>query len=396
MAATPSVKPPVSPSPSPSERWAPHKLAAESLAAPTAPPSAHADRVVYGFMQPLLGARLLFRDRDLMRAALLPTAVVAAFCVLVAIVAPSSYRPGAMVRRFYQTFAFLAPLPSLFLAKYYARMAVLARHKLGFSQALPCYEPLRRAVWRTVGQTLLVAVGLIPVTMVLMLVPLVGRLAINALGAMWALHWIVVDAFDSTRTLAPGQTLADLDALSLAAPRPWFVRLLEAAAARLPFGGGLLRWFAGRCDRLARPFREEIALVEAHPSLMVGFALSTAALLATPVLQLLFRPIVLIGAAHVNGRLEHQPPALTDGGAADGAHGTGTTSGDTVAAASQHAVAVAMGTAAAHGATAAHGGAASTGAADTTRPTADATSAAATADAPVAAAASPKSTADDA
>ena len=35
---------------------------------------------------------------------------------------------------------------------------------------------------------------------------------------------------------------------------------------------------------------------------MIGFALSTAALVATPVLNLLFRPIVLIGAAHVLGR----------------------------------------------------------------------------------------------
>jgi hypothetical protein len=320
MAATPPVMPPVSPSPPPSERWAPHKLAVESLATPTAPPDAHADRVVYGFMQPLLGVRLLFRDRELMRAALLPTAVVAAFCAVVAIVAPSSYRPTAMVRRFYQTFAFLAPLPSFFLAKYYARMAVLARHKLGFSQALPCYEPLGRAIRRAIGQAVLVAIGLVPVTMVLVLVPLSGGIAIKLLGAVWALHWIVVDAFDSTRTLAPGQTLADLDALSLAAPRPWFVRLLEEAAARLPFGGRILSWFARRCDRLALPFREEIALVEAHPSLMVGFALSTAALLATPVLQLLFRPIVLIGAAHVNGRLEHQPPALTDGAGADGSH----------------------------------------------------------------------------
>jgi hypothetical protein len=312
MREPPPVQPPVNPPP-PSERWAPHKLAVEALARPTPPPSAHADRVVYGFMQPLLGARLLFSDRDLMRAALLPTALVAAFCVLVALVAPSSYTPGAIVRRFYETFALLAPLPSLFLARHYARMAVLARHKLGFSTALPCYEPLRRAVRRVIGQTVLVAIGLVPVTMVLHLVPLIGGWAVHVIGALWALHWIVVDAFDSTRTLAPGQTLADVDALADAAPRPWFVRLLQQAAARLPVVGGVLRMFARWCDRLARPFREEIALAEAHPSLMVGFALSTAALLATPVLQLLFRPIVLIGAAHVNGRLEHQPPALAAG-----------------------------------------------------------------------------------
>ena len=42
---------------------------------------------------------------------------------------------------------------------------------------------------------------------------------------------------------------------------------------------------------------------------MVGFALSTAALVATPVLNLLFRPIVLIGASHVLGRLEQNHEA---------------------------------------------------------------------------------------
>jgi uncharacterized protein involved in cysteine biosynthesis len=72
----------------------------------------------------------------------------------------------------------------------------------------------------------------------------------------------------------------------------------------------LLTRFARWCDRLARPWREEIAMVEQHPSLMIGFALATAALLATPVLNLLFRPIVLIGAAHVLGRIEHRPAVL--------------------------------------------------------------------------------------
>jgi hypothetical protein len=46
------------------------------------------------------------------------------------------------------------------------------------------------------------------------------------------------------------------------------------------------------------------ALVEDHPALMLGFALSTAAVLATPVLNLAFRPIVIVGASHVLGQLE--------------------------------------------------------------------------------------------
>ncbi|MCA1663122.1 MAG: hypothetical protein LC659_02405 [Myxococcales bacterium] len=295
----------------PAARWAPHKVAAQSVAAPTAPPDAHADRAVYGLMQPLLGARMLFSDGELLKAALVPAGLLAAFCAAIALFDPVSWSVGGVVRRFYQTFAVLAPLPSVFLARHYARLAALARYKFGFGPVEPCIEPIGRALSRMVKQAVLVALGLVPVTIVLHMVPIIGPLVIRVVVAVWALHWIVVDAFDSARVLQTGQTLADLDALAEQAPRPWFVRLLGEGAP-LPGVGRILVRFARWLDKLARPWREEIALVEQHPSLMIGFALSTAALVATPVLNLLFRPIVLIGAAHVLGRLEepHAPAQL--------------------------------------------------------------------------------------
>ena len=87
----------------------------------------------------------------------------------------------------------------------------------------------------------------------------------------------------------------------------------------MPVVGRILVRFARWCDKRALPWREEIAIVEEHPSLMVGFALSTAALVATPVLNLLFRPIVLIGASHVLGRLEPTRGAAGRAAAAVGA-----------------------------------------------------------------------------
>jgi hypothetical protein len=189
------------------------------------------------------------------------------------------------------------------LARYYARLAVKARHKFGFAPAEPCIEPIGYGIKRLIKQSLLVAIGLVPVSIVFAFIPF-GHTLMKPLVALWALHWIVVDAFDSARTLKPGQTLAQLDAEATQAPRPWFTRLLARAADKIPVAGGPLRWFAVRCDRLALPWREEAALIERHPSLMIGFALTTAALLATPVLNLLFRPIVIIGAAHVLGHLE--------------------------------------------------------------------------------------------
>jgi hypothetical protein len=272
---------------------------------PQAPPGAHPDRVVYGLMQPILGARTLIGDKELLRGALLPALLLAAFCLLAAVVRSDGWSIRDIVRRFYETFAFLAPLPSVLLSRYYARLAVKARHKFGFPPAEPCIEPIGYGIKRLVKQSLLVAIGLVPVSLVFAFIPFGHRL-MSPLVAVWALHWIVVDAFDSARTLRPGQTLAQLDAEAAHAPRPWFTRVLTRAGDKIPVAGVPLRWFAARCDKLALPWREEAALIEKHPSLMTGFALTTAALVATPILNLLFRPIVIIGAAHVLGHLEEQ------------------------------------------------------------------------------------------
>ena len=144
MSEPPPVKSPVNPS----ARWAPHRVAAQSVTAPTAPPDAHADRAVYGLMQPLLGARMLFTDGDLMRAALVPAGLLAAFCACVALLDPVSWSVGGVIRRFYQIFAVLAPLPSVLLSRHYARLAALARHKFGFGPVEPCIEGLGRALSR--------------------------------------------------------------------------------------------------------------------------------------------------------------------------------------------------------------------------------------------------------
>jgi hypothetical protein len=264
------------------------------------PPAATFDQVMYGLNQPLLGARVLATHRNLLEMAMVPVAVVAAVCAVVALLGDG----GSFLRRFYTTFAVLAPLPSIVFASHYARLAAQARHAFGFSRVEPCIEPLRRSFGRAVKQAILIAIALAPITALLQLVPGLGWLVVKVLAAAWALHWVVVDAFDSARVLRPGQTLADLDAAALRVTPPWFVRWLFRAADQVPLGARLVRRFARLCDRLSLPWREEIALVEDHPALMFGFALSTAITLAVPVLNLVFRPIVIIGASHVLGQLE--------------------------------------------------------------------------------------------
>lgn len=267
---------------------------------PRPPPVARPDRVVYGLTQPLLGIRMLITHRGLLAAALIPVGVVAAFCAVVAVLGDGD----DFLHDFYTTFAVLAPLPSIVFAAHYARLAVAARHAFGFPRAEPCIEPLRRNLGRAVKQAVLIAIALAPVSALLKLVPGTGWLLVQIVAAAWALHWVVVEAFDAARVLHPGETLAELDAAALRIQPPWYVRWLFRAADAVPVGNRLLRRFARLCDRLSMPWREEIALVEDHPALLLGFALSTAALLAIPVLNLAFRPIVIIAAVHILGQLQ--------------------------------------------------------------------------------------------
>ncbi|HEY0195448.1 MAG TPA: hypothetical protein VGC42_30245 [Kofleriaceae bacterium] len=274
--------------------------AATDHSAPRPPPPQLVGRFVYGLTQPLLGARMLATRPQLLRAALIPAGLLAAVCAVVAALG----QRGDFLHRFYTTFAALAPLPSIVLASHYARLAVHARHALGFPHAEPCIEPLRRVIRRVIHQAILVVLALAPFTVLLALVPGVGGVLVKVAAAGWALHWVVVEAFDSARVLHPGETIESVEAAAGQVAPPWYVRWLFTAADRIPVAGGLVRRFARLCDRLSLSWREEIALIEHHPGMMLGFALSTAAVLAIPILNLAFRPIVIIGAVHVLGQLE--------------------------------------------------------------------------------------------
>jgi len=265
------------------------------------PRDAHVDRVLFGFLQPFRAVGRIINDRELLREATYPALLLAVVCGGIAVL--TTFPGLATLRRFYQVFVFLAPLPSLLLAPSYARFAVMARVHAGGGPCRPLIEPFGLSLRRTFGQMILIAVALAPLTLLLRWLPFIGVVLVKAVAGLWALHWIVVNAFESARVLEPDQTLADVEALAARAPSPWFVRGLRAIGERVPALGGAARWFASFCDRLARPWSEEIHLCEQHPSLMIGFAITTALLLCTPVLNLFFRPVVLVAASDVQARL---------------------------------------------------------------------------------------------
>lgn len=282
-----------------------------SFATRTQPPPAleHTpDRVVYGLAQPLLGMRLLFSDSELLRDALIPAVWLGAFCAVAAAVSHDGVGFWAWVKSFYKTFAVLAPVPSIIFARHYARFAAAARWRLGFGACGPREYSMMVSLRRAIQQAIIIAIGVLPFAVFWKALPFFGALISNTVIAAWGVHWVVVDAFDDARVLFPGETVRSAEATDRMAPPPWFVRWFRHAADRLPVVGRLLRGFARLCDRLALPWRGEIALVEAHPSIALGFAVSTATLLAMPVLNLLFRPIILVGSAHLLGHLEQGDP----------------------------------------------------------------------------------------
>jgi hypothetical protein len=260
------------------------------------------DRVVYGFSQPLFGLRLLLSDPALLREALIPAVWLGAFCAVVAAFAHEGSGTWGWVKSFYKTFAVLAPVPSIIFAKHYARLAALVRWRLGFGPCGPREYSMGVSLKRAIQQSIVVAIGVLPFAVI-------GLFFSKLIILAWGVHWVVVDAFDDARVLLPGETIRSAEATDRQAPPPWYVRWFLRAADRLPVIGGPLRAFARLCDRLSLPWRGEIAIMESHPHVALGFALSTATLLALPGLNLLFRPTILVASSHLLGHLEAAEPS---------------------------------------------------------------------------------------
>lgn len=293
------------------------RLLSYSIPGMRLPPSAsRGERVLYGLAQPVLGLRMLASDRTLLVESLKPALLLAGFCALAALLhlqIGDEHSSGEVLRehgfwhRFYAAFAVLAPLPSILLAPHYCQLAATAHDRLCLGACKARRASLVHAVIHALKQAAVVAIAVAPLLGVLGWLPLFGRAFAAMVGALWALHWVVVEAFDGARvvrvSIATVQTPAGSDGEAASTPETWFVRALVHAADRLPVVGIPLRWFASLCRFLARPWQEEIALTESHPWFVLGFALMTAALLATPVLNLLFRPIIIIASVHLLARL---------------------------------------------------------------------------------------------
>ncbi len=274
-------------------------------------------QIRYGLAQPFLGLRTLFRSADLVGISLAPAVGVALVAGVIATSTGLERGVGSGLWAFVVAVAALAPVPPLLFGRVYMHLAAKSRPLLGLPVGQPYTRGLVQLVGEWLAQLLVLALGVLPLTLLLGALPRVGpALALSVQGA-WALHWIVVEGYDGARTVAPGRTVAELEAVARRRPgSPWFQRAYGLVRPRWLWRLlAPVRMLIEVVTVLARPWRVEVDTVEREPWVSLGFGLGAAALLAVPGLNLLFRPAVVVGGVHLRAQLRLDEPEREPSGA---------------------------------------------------------------------------------
>lgn len=266
------------------------------------PRPARIDRALWGAGVALHAARLVWTDRALFRAALVPTGLTLLGCLLLAALATAGAAEGqgrtvSTFNAFLVAFVALASMPPTVLQRLWIRVANQARCSLGLPAGEDPFpgEPFARLLWRegwkALRQALVVSIGLAPLLGLARLLPF-GHYDAALLAGAWAFYWVVVDALEIPMEVIPGPRSP--------AGQPWFGRLLvrfgEVRRWLRPF-----RWFGRLLARVTRPWHGEVGFTERHAWEVAGFGLVAGALLAVPVLGLFFRAVAITGATALLG-----------------------------------------------------------------------------------------------
>jgi hypothetical protein len=292
------------------------RQATSALAFYVAEPAARArpgriDRLLWGLGASFHAARLMVRDRALLRSSLLPTALTLIGAAVVAGLVGlqgggTSLEPGQApsprgLQAFLATFVVLASMPPTFLQRQWMAVAHQARRALGLPPGEDPFpgEHYLAMLWRegkkAARQGLVVSLGVLPVVVFIKLLPF-GDVEAATIGTAWAFYWVVVDAFELPIEVLPGPRHAT--------PTPWYSRgmaWLGGLARPLRFFG----WCGRMLEKLARPWGEEVRFTERHPWETAGFAAGIGLVLAIPVVGLFFRSVAITAATDLVGRLGH-------------------------------------------------------------------------------------------
>ncbi|HWB75947.1 MAG TPA: hypothetical protein VG755_13355, partial [Nannocystaceae bacterium] len=149
-------------------------------------------------------------------------------------------------------------------------------------------------------------IGIAPITIVIALVPGFGGVCAFVLQLLWTTHWMVVEAFDSGRTLAPGDDVESAVARERSMrATPWFVRVVKEIDGT-PWRQLLtpVRMINEISETLVRDWSPELRIVERERALSAGFGVGVLILLAIPGINLLFRPALVVAATNLRAQLE--------------------------------------------------------------------------------------------
>ena len=142
----------------------------------------------YGLAQPFLGLRTLLRTPELLGMALAPMFLVMAIALVMAYFAVQERGLLAGFVSYWVTIAALAPVPPLILARVYASLAAKARPVLGLSPAEPYNRGWVQLFGEWVSQLIILALGALPLTILLKVIPMVGAFYALIIQGVWALH----------------------------------------------------------------------------------------------------------------------------------------------------------------------------------------------------------------
>lgn len=309
----------------------------ERSGAASPPPADPGQQVIWGLAQPILGMRTVLRDRRLLLQSLVPVAGMLLLAGLIAyagsfgsvaevpegttvtfddglgpaqelgdeeVSAALSGTWWGFIWRFWAAVALISPLPALFFAPFYARIAARGHECLGLGEV----APYRKNVWQALGESFRMAFVL--AFSPLSIVPVAGAL----FTALWGVHWAVAEALDNARVLPVGVAEPDEIEIGKTWPNePWFIQAFDwidkpVDRHRVPM---LFARLLGRLARLiakialffARPWRPEVQIMELKPWTSVGFGIGVVVLLTIPGLNLLFRSACAVGGTNFRRQL---------------------------------------------------------------------------------------------
>lgn len=234
--------------------------------------------------------RRLSSDRELRKAALVPTLWTLIGATLMAMVIVEHGKETSELKAWAIAFAAATSLPPTILFPLWVRFGLRARVSIGASNGnadVLKHGYVRNVVgeWmKAIRQLVVVSAGLAPLFFLMQSILPGTEWVYLALSTTWAFYWVILDALELPIELSPRRQGEG--------EPTWFERSLLSLGAKSIF----LRpfaWLGKWAGRLSKPWRHAVTFTEQHPYKTAGFALAAGTVLLVPVLGVFFRAVAI-------------------------------------------------------------------------------------------------------